>query len=139
MIKRFTACVLLILILIFGFVYPSLSLQDNKTIVNISSKAASDLIAKNKGDSRFIILDIRTPGEFKAGHLPNSTQIDYYSKTFADKIKQLDKSKTYLIYCRSGNRSARSLQLFKKLKFQKVYHMDSGIIGWKSEGLPIIK
>ncbi len=137
--KKLIACILLSWILIFGFVFPSFSLQDDKNIVNISPKAASGLITQKKGDSRFVILDIRTPGEFKAGHLPDSILIDFYSKTFADKLKQLDKTKTYLIYCRSGNRSGRSLELFKKLKFRKVSHMDSGMIGWKSKGLPITK
>ena len=129
----------LFLILTLGFVSPSLSLQKNQSIVNVSPKVASELIAKNKGDSHFIILDIRTPREFKAGHLPNSIMIDFYSDTFLDKIKQLDKTKTYLVYCRSGNRSGRSMRLFKKLNFEKVYHMNSGIIGWNSEGLPIAK
>ena len=129
----------LFLVLIIGFVSPSFSLQENKTIINISPKAASALITKNKGDSRFVILDIRTPREFKAGHIPNSIMIDFYSNKFFEKIKQLDKKKTYLIYCRSGNRSGRSMRLFKKLNFQEVYHMNSGIIGWNSDGLPITK
>ncbi|MBW1698412.1 MAG: rhodanese-like domain-containing protein [Deltaproteobacteria bacterium] len=137
--KKIIACVSVFWILIFGFVFKSFSSQDDKNIVTISPRAASDLITQKKGDSDFVILDIRTPAEFNAGHIPNSILIDFYSKTFAEKIQQLDRTKTYLVYCRSGNRSRRSLELFKKLKFRKVYHMDSGIIGWKSEGLPIIK
>jgi rhodanese-related sulfurtransferase len=65
--------------------------------------------------------------------------IDFYSKTFSEEINRLDKGKAYLIYCRSGNRSTRSLELFQKLKFQKIYHLSSGINGWKSEGLPVVE
>lgn len=138
--KKYTIiCVSLFLIVTLGFVSPSLGFQEKQNIVDVSPKAASELITKNKGDSRFVILDIRTPREFKAGHLPNSIMIDFYSNAFLDKIKQLDKTKTYLVYCRSGNRSGRSMRLFKKLSFQKVYHMNSGIIGWNSEDLPIVK
>ena len=137
-IKR-TVCALLVSVFIVGLVFPSYAAQHSRNIVNISSKAASKLIEEKKGDTQFIILDIRTPGEYKAGHIHKSMLIDYYSKDFVDKIKQLDRSKTYLLYCRSGGRSGRSLRLFQKLNFQKVYHLDSGIIGWKSEGLPLSK
>jgi rhodanese-related sulfurtransferase len=65
--------------------------------------------------------------------------IDYYSKSFVDEIGRLDKEKSYLVYCRSGNRSARSMDLFNKLQFQKIYHLSSGINSWISEGLPLVK
>jgi rhodanese-related sulfurtransferase len=131
--KKFSICGLFFLIFTFNLIFPSYSLQDDKQIVNISTKTAIDLVAKRKGDANFVIIDIRTPREYESGHLPDSILIDFYSTTFADKITKLDKAKTYLIYCRSGNRSSRSLELFRKLKFKKVYHMTSGIIGWKSE------
>ncbi len=129
----------LIFICLFGFILTSYSANYGQNIIAVSPKAASDLIAQHSGDSEFVILDIRTPGEFQSGHLPESVLIDFYSKTFAEKISRLDKNKTYLIYCRSGNRSTRSLGLFQNLKFQKVYHMASGIIGWNAEGLPLSK
>jgi rhodanese-related sulfurtransferase len=137
--NKFTTVIFVFLIFTFGFIIPSFSLQDDKNIVTISPKAAVNLIAQRKGDTNFVIIDIRTPGEYKSGHLPDSILIDFYSTAFADKITKLDKAKTYLIYCRSGNRSSRSLELFRKLKFQKVYHMASGIIGWKSEKHELIK
>ena len=137
--NKITTAVFFFLIFTFGFILSSFSLQDDKHIVTISPKAAVDLIAQKKGDANFVIIDIRTPGEYKSGHLPDSILIDFYSKTFINKITQLDKAKTYLIYCRSGNRSSRSLELFRKLKFQKVYHMASGIIGWKSEKQQLLK
>ena len=105
----------------------------------VSPKEASALIEKHKGDSDFVILDIRTPGEYQKGHIENSIMIDFYSKTFAADISRLDKGKTYIIHCRSGNRSTRSMGLFKKLEFQKIYHLSSGINGWNSEGLPLVK
>ena len=137
--KKFIACILICLMLTLGFGLTAFCLQDANTVLTISPKAASDLIAQRKGDDNFVVLDIRTPAEFEAGHLPNSIMIDFYSNSFADELKQLDKTKTYLIYCRSGNRSGRSMELIRKLKFHKVYHMDSGIIGWESEGLPVEK
>ena len=128
-----------IFVICLGFVSPSLSAQDSTRIIAVSAKEAADLIDKHNRDSDFAILDIRTPGEFQSGHLPKSILIDFYSKTFADQLSRLDKEKTFLIYCRTGNRSTKSLEIFKKLKFQKIYHMASGISAWKSEGFAVVK
>ena len=137
--KKLVTYAVPIYIICLGFVFPSLSAQDSTRIIAVSAKEAADLIDKHNGDSEFVILDIRTPGEFQSGHLSKSILIDFYSQTFVDQLSRLDKEKTFLIYCRTGNRSTKSLEVFKKLKFQKVYHMASGISAWKSEGFAVVK
>ena len=134
-----TGFTILLVVILFGLILPSCQAQQDQNITALSPKEASKLIETRTGDSDFTILDIRTPGEYQSGHLKDATMIDYYSKSFGDEIGRLDKEKSYLIYCRSGNRSARSMDLFKKLKFQKIYHLSSGINGWISEGLPLVK
>lgn len=53
------------------------------------------------------IIDVRTPEEFAAGHVPGAVNLDVQSPQFADQVAALDpQAGTYLIYCRSGNRSA---------------------------------
>ena len=137
--KRLITFAIPIFIICLGFMLPLLSAQENTRIMTVSAKEAADLIDKHVGDSDFAILDIRTPGEFQSGHLQSAILIDFYSQTFADQLSRLDKEKNFLIYCRTGNRSARSLEIFKKLKFQKIYHMANGISTWKSEGFPVVK
>ena len=100
---------------------------------------ASDLIAKHKNNADFIILDVRTPQEFNNGHIEKAILLDFYSKTYTDEFKRLDKSKIYLIYCRSGNRSGKTLDLIKNMGFSRVYNMGQGINGWRSMGFPIVK
>ena len=134
-----TGFIILIAVILFGFILPSCQAQQDQNIPALSPKEALKLVETHTGDSDFVILDIRTPGEYQSGHLKNATMIDYYSKSFVDEIGRLDKQKSYLVYCRSGNRSARSMDLFKKLQFQKIYHLSSGINGWISEGLPLVK
>lgn len=137
--KRLIVFTLIILSLTVGFIRPAYSLRGKTEIVTVSPKQAAELIVQKKGDSDFVILDIRTTGEYQAGHIPGAILIDFYSGTFVDQINRLHKAKTYLVHCRSGNRSGRSMDLFKKFKFNEIYHMSSGIIGWKSEGLALIK
>ena len=137
--KKLTIYAIPIFILCFGFVFPAFGVQDSTRIIAVSPNEAAKLIDKHDGAPDFAILDIRTPGEFQAGHLPNAILIDFYSQAFSDKLSRLDKKKSYLVYCRTGNRSTRSLALFNKLKFEKVYHLSTGIRGWQSEGLPVTK
>ena len=51
----------------------------------------------------------------------------------------LDKAKVYLVYCRSGNRSGRTLQLMEELQFTMAYNMLGGIGRWVQEELPITR
>jgi rhodanese-related sulfurtransferase len=126
-------------ILLLALLLPLQSLAKSSIIETISPRQVADLISQRNGDPNFIILDIRTHAEFKTGHLHNAVLLDYYSKTFVNELKRLDKTKTYLIYCRSGNRSGRSLGLIKEMGFQSVYNMDQGIIRWLKKGYKITK
>jgi rhodanese-related sulfurtransferase len=98
-------------------------------IRSISIQEADSLIEKNRNDSGFIILDIRTPMEYAGGAFDGAINIDFYQPDFASRIEALDKNKTYLIYCRSGNRSKAALGLMDKMGFSDVYELSEGIIG----------
>ena len=131
---RTSLCLLLILFLVQSF-----SVAGEGILKTISPKEASDLIVKHKNNPDFIILDVRTPHEFKSGHIEKAILLDYYSKMYTGELKKLDKTKTYLIYCRSGNRSGKTLHLIKDMGFSRVYNMDKGIKGWRSKGFPLTK
>jgi len=108
-------------------------------IEDISPQDAFTLIQENQNNPDFAIIDVRTPEEFAEGHLENATNIDFYSQTFRDKINQQDKDKTYLIYCRSGKRSASALEIMAELGFREAYNLLGGIIDWQAAGLPFTK
>ena len=108
-------------------------------IENISPQEAVALIQNNQNNPDFVILDVRTPEEFAGGYIENAINIDFYLETFRDELNKLDKNKTYLIYCRSGNRSGNALNIMEELNFKEVYNMAGGINGWKAEGLPTTK
>jgi phage shock protein E len=86
-----------------------------------------------------IIIDIRTQEEYDAGHLENSLHIDFYSENFIEEIKKLDKKKAYALYCRTGNRSNSALLLMKEEGFQKIEHLQGGIVAWENENKKICK
>ncbi len=112
---------------------------DTKILKDIIPVEAFDLIQENKENIDFIILDVRTEPEYKSGHIENAENIDYYLEGFKDELGELDKNKTYLIYCASGNRSGRTLKIMDEMGFQKAYNVLGGIKGWKSKGLPVVE
>lgn len=81
-----------------------------------------------------VLLDVRTPAEFAAGHLPGATNIDVESAGFATAVNQLDPSKTYAIYCRSGNRSKAAMTTLQQAGFTSVFHLGGGITSWQAAG-----
>ena len=84
-----------------------------------------------------VALDIRTPEEFAEGHIADALMIDFYDEDFAQQLDALDKSVPYLVYCRSGNRSAQSVATFADLGFGEIYELDGGIVAWAGAGLPV--
>ena len=77
-----------------------------------------------------VILDVRTEEEHSNTRIPNSILIDIYEETFPNEILQLDKSKSYFVYCRSGSRSNSACQFMMKNGFEKVYNLEDGIVSW---------
>ncbi|MEE0995411.1 MAG: rhodanese-like domain-containing protein [Prevotella sp.] len=106
---------------------------------SIDTLAPQAFIKQAKADTTAIILDVRTPGEYKEEHLAGAQQLDFLnSEVFDASIKLLDKSHTYYVYCRSGKRSHHACMKMKKQGF-KVFDMGGGILNWKRLGMPTTK
>ena len=72
-----------------------------------------------------MIIDVRTPEEFAAGHLEGATLIDIKDVSFDAKIAELDPFGSYVIYCRSGNRSAQAVERLKAAGFTNLTDLGS--------------
>ncbi|AJR02397.1 rhodanese-like domain-containing protein [Siansivirga zeaxanthinifaciens] len=85
------------------------------------------------------LIDVRTPEEFNAYHLPKAKNINVMSETFVSDIELLDKSKPVYVYCRSGKRSSKGAQLMHEAGFLEIYNLDGGILEWEAHNLAIEK
>jgi rhodanese-related sulfurtransferase len=93
--------------------------SETQIIEDITPRAAFNLIQANKDNPDFVILDVRTPGEFSAERLENAINLDYRSNAFRNDLENLDRNKVYLIYCRTGVRSRSALNIMQGLNFPK--------------------
>lgn len=105
----------------------------SSTVQLISSDEANSLLAIEEVQ----LVDVRSATEFTKEHIPNSQNIDVLSPSFDDDIKLLDKSKPVMVYCKSGNRSAKCSKKLQAAGFVKIYDLEGGISKWKHHGFDI--
>ncbi|MFH6602290.1 rhodanese-like domain-containing protein [Maribacter algicola] len=78
-----------------------------------------------------ILVDVRTPEEYNAGHLENAMNIDWFDETFAQQFKKIAKDETIYVYCKMGGRSAKAQEKLKTLGYTKVINLEGGYDAWK--------
>ena len=97
---------------------------------------AWELISKNREDDDVIIIDVSTPQEYKNLHLEGAINVNLISRFFKARLDVMDKSRTYVVYCKVGGRSKIAQKLMQGLGFQTVYNIVGGTLLWEEEGLP---
>jgi rhodanese-related sulfurtransferase len=106
--------------------------QESKQVIEtVDVKTFKELLNTQQG--KVVLLDVRTPEEYKQGHIENAKNIDVLQNDFAQKVERLDKNTPVFVYCRSGHRSMKAAQILKEKGFKKVYNLDGGYIAWSSQ------
>ena len=86
------------------------------------------------------ILDVRTNEEYAAGHIKGSTLLavqDIPKQELTEKLKEIPKDRKILVYCRSGQRSAKASGILAENGFARVYNMQGGITEWMNAGYKV--
>ena len=94
---------------------------------------------KLRTDKKNVVLDVRTSREYAAGHMPGAINIDVNAADFEKKVKALDPSKTYLVHCAAGVRSAKACGKLSKLNFGHLYNLEGGFRAWEKAGNKVEK
>jgi adenylyltransferase/sulfurtransferase len=99
-----------------------------------ASVSAAQLQTMIDSGEKFTLVDVRRPGEYRAGHLPGARLIPL------DKIQSgyfpLSKDQEIVLYCRSGHRSGMALSILSKRGYENIRHLEGGILTWKSTVIP---
>jgi len=99
--------------------------------MNLEQKVWSDQL---KEDTNAVILDVRTEDEFNEGIIPGAINLDIYKgQGFIYALEELDKSKNYYVYCRSGGRSGQACSIMNQLGYENAYNLLGGIMNWEGE------
>lgn len=101
--------------------------DDGQVISDLTAVEAVAMIKQHMNDRNFWILDVRTVDEFAGGHIDGARNLDYRSPSFQEWLGELDKTKTYLVYCGSGVRSAAAVEIMRNMNFEEVYNVLGGL------------
>ena len=104
------------------------------TVEHLDSARFADKIV----ETDVVTLDVRTAGEFMAGHIDGAMNIDVEGNTFDAEIANLDKSKTYAVYCQSGRRSQIAVDKMASAGFGSLFNLENGIADWNANGWPVV-
>ena len=107
--------------------------SSSSSATNLDSKAFSNKIT----EAGVVILDVRTAGEFAAGHIEGAINIDVEGMQFESGIANLDKTATYAVYCHSGRRSGIAVGKMADAGFTSLFNLSSGITDWQANGFPV--
>ena len=110
------------------------SCSSSTTATNLDAAGFADQITK----ADVVTLDVRTPGEFMEGHIAGAINIDVEGATFDSEIANLDKNKSYAVYCRSGRRSLIAVDKMAATGFEKLSNLENGINDWLTNSLPLV-
>ena len=100
-------------------------------MVNLTQE---DWVKQLEEDNNSVVLDVRTKEEVDLGCIPNTIHIDIYKgQGFIYKLEELDKTKNYYVYCRSGGRSGQACGVMNQLGFENTYNLVGGFSEWKGE------
>ncbi len=100
----------------------------------VSSEQATEMLAVQP---RPVLIDVRTPAEFAESHLEGAVLVDFNAPDFRDQIAGYPRDAQYVIYCRSGNRSAGAREIMTELGFTDVADIEGGILAWTQSGHPV--
>ncbi|MBC5842147.1 MAG: rhodanese-like domain-containing protein [Flavobacteriaceae bacterium] len=93
-----------------------------------------DWISQLKADTNAVILDVRTEDECNEGIIENAITIDIHQgQAFINAVEQLDKTKNYYVYCRSGARSGKACELLNEIGIENAYNLTGGMLAWEGD------
>ena len=107
----------------------------SSTSASVSNLGAAEFLEKTTAQD-VVLIDVRTPGEFAEGNIANALNIDVQSSSFDSQIAQLDPTKTYALYCRSGNRSGIAAEKMADAGFTSIYNATVGFTDLAAAGAP---
>lgn len=100
-----------------------------KPFIDLSS---ADFEKEMKINDNPLVLDVRTPAEFRTGKIPGAINIDITRGDFESIVDTFDREKTYFVYCRAGNRSIAACSILGSKGFRS-YNLVGGLKRWKGE------
>ena len=134
--KKSNLSALILLILSIGYISCA---QDKKTEKPDETIELISIEELEKSIISIQLVDVRTPEEYKEGHIKNAENMNVKDNDFLDQMSKLDKDEPVYVYCKFGGRSTKAANQLKSAGYKKIYNLKGGIKQWIAEGKEISK
>lgn len=118
--------------ILFSVFLLTVSLSQAVEPANVTSKQAQALLGKN---SKIVLLDVRTPDEYRQAHLKGALLIPLGELN--RRVQEVPRDRPVLVYCAVGARSSSAASFLASKGYREIYNMSDGIVGWYNNGLPL--
>ena len=108
-------------------------------IRDVTPDEAFGIIGTSQHSENPVVVDVRTPQEYNDGHIRDAINIDYLSPSFMDELGPLDRTRLYIVYCRTGVRSSAARDIMEEMGFKHIINVTGGYADWMAAGLPVDK
>ena len=121
--------VVAVVVIAIGFLVfkPAADTPGAQGLVNVDAAKAAELVA----DGNVHVVDVRTAGEFEAGHLKGAENVPV--EQVASVAASWDKTTPLLVYCATGSRSSGAVSQLQSMGFGTIYHLSQGLVSWTGE------
>ncbi len=101
-----------------------------------SATVSPQALEQRLGEPGLVVLDVRTPQEFAAGHVPGALNVPH--DQLASRLAELAGAKDaeVVLYCRSGRRAQMAANVLAEAGFDRLTHLEGDYTAWSEAGLP---
>jgi rhodanese-related sulfurtransferase len=104
----------------------------------VDTQQMMKLVAENTNNPKFVILDVSPEPAYARAHIEGAVSMAASKPDFESKVQQLDKEKTYLVYCMGGRWTPEAVNIMQKYKFSHVIAASEGLSGWMQAGNKVV-
>lgn len=127
----------MLILLFIGFVIRS---RVFARLLGVEKLTVHELSERVAAKPPLVLIDVRTPTEFEAGHAPTAIPIPLSElKRRIEEVRGLCRRGEVAVVCRSGNRSLSGSVILKRAGIEHVYNVEGGMILWEEQGYPVRK
>jgi len=117
------------------FVMVAAALAESEAPPEAPSIAPSELSARRASGTAPVVIDVRTPEEYAAGHIPGALNIPF--DQVAERISEVDAPHGVALYCMVGPRARKGETALLGAGYTSVLHLEGGLAAWQAAGLPV--
>jgi rhodanese-related sulfurtransferase len=125
-----------VLVIIFIALMATAAFSEDSDSTQAPSISPAELHAQREAGVAPVVIDVRTPEEYAAGHIPDAVNIPF--DQVAERIDEVDAPHGVALYCMIGPRARKGEAALLAAGYEKAFHIEGGLAAWQAAGFPVM-